>query len=107
MFFLVLLGISLLIGIIIGAGKAASQNFEASLVKTDPVFAKVKEISHRGSLATTIIFELSDGSRVSLAVPTKDYGTLVVGDTGLLTYHKTVFKSFVREEPIDPALVNQ
>ncbi|WP_442600644.1 DUF2500 domain-containing protein [Paenibacillus sp. KN14-4R] len=43
-----------------------------------------------------ITFEFEDGSRVELPIRTNQYGMIVVGDHGELTYQGTRFKSFNR-----------
>ncbi len=60
----------------------------------DPVKARVLDIKRGGFvLIDDVIFELVDGSRVRLSVRQKD-ASLVVGDEGYLTYHKSVFKGW-------------
>jgi hypothetical protein len=95
MLLLFILGISIVIGLIIGVGKTVANGTEANLSKDEPVKAKVIDINRRGSMAATIIFEMENGDRVSLIVPNANSATLLIGDIGMLTYHKTVFKSFL------------
>jgi hypothetical protein len=42
-------------------------------------------------------FESENGDRMELRVPDKEYGMLVEGDMGSLTYQGTRYKSFVRD----------
>lgn len=60
----------------------------------EPVMAKVIDINRGGFvLIDDVIFELEDGTRVRLSVRQKD-ASLVVGDEGYLTYHKSFFKGW-------------
>ncbi|WP_244280677.1 DUF2500 domain-containing protein [Paenibacillus jilunlii] len=43
-----------------------------------------------------VTFEFQDGQRVELMVPDKEFGLIVEGDRGQLSYQGTRFKGFVR-----------
>lgn len=60
----------------------------------EPVWAKVLDINRGGFvLIDDVIFELENGTRVRLSVRQKD-ASLVIGDEGYLTYHKSIFKEW-------------
>ncbi|MBW4083991.1 DUF2500 domain-containing protein [Paenibacillus sp. S150] len=43
-----------------------------------------------------VTFEFQDGSRAELMVPDREFGLIVEGDKGRLSYQGTRFKGFVR-----------
>ncbi|MNC09592.1 hypothetical protein D3C76_623110 [compost metagenome] len=43
-----------------------------------------------------VTFEFQDGKRVELMVPSQEFGLIVEGDRGQLSYQGTRFKGFVR-----------
>jgi hypothetical protein len=49
------------------------------------------------SSAYFVTFEADTGDRLELGVPDKEYGVLVEGDTGKLTFQGTRYKGFERE----------
>jgi len=51
------------------------------------------------STSTTyyITFEVESGKRIELTVPSKEYGILIEGDTGRLTFQGTRYKAFDRD----------
>jgi hypothetical protein len=53
---------------------------------------------HHTSSSTTYFttFEVESGDRMELRVPEKEYGMLVEGDTGRLTFQGTRYKGFER-----------
>jgi len=61
----------------------------------EPVRARIIGICRNG-IASTVLYELDNGDRVSLSTPDRIADTFMVSDTGMLTYHETVFKSFSR-----------
>ena len=42
-------------------------------------------------------FEVESGDRIELRVPNKEYGILIYGDSGKLTFQGTRYKEFIRE----------
>ena len=59
-----------------------------------------KNISVQGEHTTTryhISFELDNGSRMTREANSKQYGVMLEGETGLLTYTDYDVKSFVRD----------
>lgn len=55
---------------------------------------------HHTSTYTTyfVTFEFESGDRLELVVPDKEYGVLVEGDEGKLTFQGTRYKEFVRNK---------
>jgi hypothetical protein len=55
-------------------------------------------MNHATSTSTYFVtFEAETGDRLELGVPDKEYGMLVEGDTGKLTFQGTRYKGFERE----------
>ena len=55
------------------------------------------EMHHHTTTTYYVTFEVESKDRFELVVPPSDYGLLVEGDLGLLTFQGTRFKSFERE----------
>jgi hypothetical protein len=51
---------------------------------------------HTSSTSYYVTFEFESGDRLELAVPHDEYGYLVEGDYGRLTFQGTRYRSFVR-----------
>lgn len=52
--------------------------------------------THHSSTSYYVTFEMSNGERMELLVPDKDFGMLVEGDEGTLQFQGTRFISFTR-----------
>ncbi|MCM0649165.1 DUF2500 domain-containing protein [Clostridium swellfunianum] len=52
---------------------------------------------HSSSTFYYVTFEVESGDRMELAVTGQEYGMLVEGDTGKLTFQGTRYKGFTRE----------
>ncbi len=83
-----------------------SKSTAAALSHDEPIFVKIVDLQ-RKALETLVVFETMDGNRISLKIPPQSASKLIVDDAGLLTYHKTVFKSFVRQLEETPPAVSQ
>ncbi len=88
-FLLFFLGLCLFIAIIV----VATRSTAAKISDDEPIKVKVVSITKRWAFHT-VLFETEDKKRITIDV----YGNLLftVGDVGMLTYHKTEFKSFNR-----------
>jgi len=56
-----------------------------------------KVINTKRGVFCYVLFELTDGTRINLQVPNKDYAKYVIGDEGFLKYYKDTFHSFDRK----------
>ncbi|PKK87132.1 MAG: hypothetical protein CVV64_22650 [Candidatus Wallbacteria bacterium HGW-Wallbacteria-1] len=83
--------------IIISFVTVATRQSAALLSNDEAVKATVLSITKRWTYFT-VLFEAEGGDRITLDI----YGQLLlaVGDIGMLTYHRTVFKSFERVDNI-------
>ena len=55
---------------------------------------------HTSSTAYYVTFEVENGDRMELKAPDREYGMLVEGDFGKLTFQGTRFKGFERERSL-------
>jgi Protein of unknown function (DUF2500) len=109
LFFLVFFG--LLIFSVVRSVKQWSYNNKQPIIPVQAtIVSKRMSVSHHNhhdantnmnstSTSTTyyITFEFSNGERVEFIVSGYDYGMMVEGDKGTLTFQGTRFKGFVRE----------
>mgnify|MGYP000951229907 FL=1 len=51
-----------------------------------------------------VTFQVESGDRIELIVPDDEFGMLVEGDTGRLTFQGTRYKGFEREIKVKPIL---
>jgi len=86
-------GLAILIGTIVGIVNIAA----AKSANDPPVSTRIISITKQWQYST-IVFELSNKERIALNVYDSDARTMIVGDSGMLEYHNSVFKSFIRTD---------
>ncbi|WRY54041.1 DUF2500 domain-containing protein [Clostridium intestinale] len=109
LFFLVFFGL-LIFSVVRGVKKWSYNNKQPIIPVQATIVSKRMSVSHHDhhdantnmnstSTSTTyyITFEFSNGERVEFVVSGYDYGMMVEGDKGTLTFQGTRFKGFVRE----------
>jgi hypothetical protein len=108
MFFLVF---AVVIGVFVtvlvkGVGQWSRNNHSPRLTVTATVVAKRAHVSHHHhhndmhhmstSSSYYVTFEVASGDRMELLVPTNEYGYLIEGDRGELTFQGTRYLGFAR-----------
>ncbi len=109
LFFVVVLGI-IVFALVRGAREAAWNRRQPILNVTARIIGRRQEISHSSdsnpgdgidtsSTRTThfVTFEVESGDRMEFAVQGKEYGLLIEGDYGKLTFQGTRYIGFVRD----------
>lgn len=109
LFFLVFFGL-LIFSVVRGVKQWSYNNKQPIIPVQATIVSKRMSVSHHNhhdantnmnstSTSTTyyITFEFSNGERVEFVVSGYDYGMMVEGDKGTLTFQGTRFKGFVRE----------
>ena len=101
----VLVFVFILINLARNIGQWHKNNHSPRLTVPATVVAKRAEVTHHhdanthtGSSSTWYYatFQVESGDRIELSVPNRDYGYLVEGDHGRLTFQGTRFLSFDR-----------
>ena len=100
----------LIIARLIQSGRTWSKNNNSPVLTVNAkVMAKRTSVSHHHHSGTNnmaghsssstdyfVTFQVDSGDRMELRVPNSEYGMLVEGDTGSLTFQGTRYKGFVR-----------
>lgn len=104
-----LVGGIIIFAIIKGITQWNKNNNSPVLTVNATVVAKRMDVSHSGGSTVGndsmhssstwyyATFQVDSGDRIELLVPNQEYGMLVEGDIGNLTFQGTRYKSFVRE----------
>ncbi len=107
--FFIMFGLFLVVfvGVLLkGIGQWSKNNHSPRLTVPVTVVAKRTNVSrhhhgteHHTSTSTSyyVTFEVESGDRLELHVPGSEYGLIVEGDTGLLTFQGTRFLKFERQ----------
>jgi len=112
--FIVTIGFLIILGLIIArliqSGRTWSKNNNSPVLTVNAkVVAKRMSVNHHHHSGTNnmaghsssstdyfVTFQVDSGDRMELRVPNSEYGMLVEGDTGSLTFQGTRYKGFVR-----------
>ena len=94
-FIAILLYIIICLSIFVGLVKDTIEKRKAIRADNEPVKATLIE-KRRKAMATMALFETEDGNRILLEIPREVAEYMAVGDIGMLSYYKKIFRSFIR-----------